>query len=341
MTKHANHYALVVGIDDYPRFRSLKGAKKDAQDFHSWLIDPTGGGVPVANTELVLSKENPARPIHDDIDDALEKILAASRRGDGERIYLYFSGHGLGRTNLTTDICLALWSKQRRAMALDSQKYLELLMGCGHYREVVLLLDCCRVREIRSSALPPTIELPAPGDGAPACKMFVAYATEFMNAAYEAETGQIENDSNVRGHFTRALMEALRGAAAELTGGVRASKLKDYLEVHIPQIAKARNHIQKPEVVNGLDADPLFGHALPLTQVADFAVNITFTPERSGEVMLEDGQLQELRRGDVSTGPWRIPVIGRTVLLLHHLPSAEIKTIRVHGDETEDLYVEF
>jgi len=98
MPEHIGHFALVVGIDHYPRFRSLKGARKDAEDFHAWLIDPDGGGVPAANVELVLSKEDPVRPIHDDIDDALEKILFFKARGGGgnKRLYLYFSGHGLG-----------------------------------------------------------------------------------------------------------------------------------------------------------------------------------------------------------------------------------------------------
>ena len=344
MSEHAGHYALVVGIDHYPRFRSLNGACKDAKDFHAWLIGPDGGGVPATNVELVLSKEAPVRPIHDDIDDALEKILFKAR-GDGvdTRLYLYFSGHGLGRSNIGVDLCLASWSKQRRAMALDSMGYLQLVMSCGYFREVIFFLDCCRVREVRSAALPPTIELPMPGDGAPACRSFIGYATEFMNAAYEAETGQSVGESDVRGHFTRALMEALKGAAAEPTGGVRASKLKEYLEVNTPLIAKANNHIQKPEVVNGLNAEeePIFGNSKPPVQTHGFMVNITFTSVTSGEAVVEDGQLRELKRGDVSTGPWQIPVSGRTMLMVHMPPNGAEKTIRVQGNETEDIHVEF
>lgn len=344
MPELSGHYGLIVGIDHYPNFRSLNGARRDAEDFHRWLIDPEGGGVPVANVVLVLSKENPARPIHDDIDDALERILLHARGdNDDKRLYLYFSGHGLGRSNLGADLCLAPWSKQRRAMALDSLGYMQLVMGCGHFREVIFLLDCCRVREVRSIALPPTIEMPSPGDGAASCRSFVGYATEFMNAAYEAEIGQTDGNSDVRGHFTRALMDALRGAAAEPTGGVRASRLKEYLEVHTPLIAKASNHIQKPEVVNGLDtsADPLFGHAKPQQQMMVFKVNLAFPSFANGEIVVEDGQLRELKRGDASTGPWRIPVTGRTMLMLRYLPTGAQKIVRVEGNEMEELYVEF
>lgn len=347
MSNHAGHFALVVGIDHYPKFRQLKGACNDAGDFHNWLISPDGGGLPAANTELVLSNENPVRPIHDDIDDALEKILSKARVavGDGSdnRLYLYFSGHGLGRNNIGVDLCLAPWSKVQRGKALDSLEYLQLVMGCGYFHEVIFLLDCCRVREVRSIALPPTIELPAPGDGAPTCRSFIGYATEFMNAAFEANTGQTNGGIDVRGHFTRALMDALTGAAAEPGGGVRASKLKEYLEVNTPLIAKASQHIQKPEVVNGLDAihDPLFGNAKRSEQVQGFAVNIVFKSFQNGEVVVEDGQLKELKRGDVATGPWRIPVSGRTMLLIRYLPTGAEKTIRIKGDEKEELHVEF
>jgi uncharacterized caspase-like protein len=344
MPEHAGHYALVVGIDHYPRFRPLKGARKDAEDFHVWLIDAEGGGVPASNIELVLSKEDPVRPIHEDIDDALERLLLKARdAAGGKRLYLYFSGHGLGRSNLGTDLCLPTWSKLQRGRALSSSDYLDMLMACGYFTEVIFLLDCCRVREIRKNAQPPGIEFPAPGDDTPHARSFIGYATEFMNAAFEAETGQTEDGSDVRGHFTRALMDALRGAAAEPGGGVRASKLKEYLEVNTPLIAKAHNHVQKPEVVNGLDGqhEPLFGHAKPPAQAPGFAVNIVFKSVANGETVVEDGQLRELKRGDAATGPWRIPVSGRTMLMVRMPATGKEMTIRVQGDETEELHVEF
>ena len=344
VTVNPGHYALVVGIDHYPRFRSLKGARKDAEEFHAWLVDSGGGGVPQDNAALVLSEESPSRPIHEDIDDALEDLMDKARASAGpgaRRFYLYFSGHGLGRSNLGVDLCLARWSKSRRTMALDSQGYLRLAMGCGLFTEVVFLMDCCRVREIRAGALPPTIEPPAPGDGAPVSRSFVAYATEFMNAAYEARTGTGSDGEDVRGHFTRALMAALMGAAAEPEGGVRASRLKQYIEVNTPLIARAANHLQRPEVVNGLDAenDPLFGSAKPSRRTV--TVVIAFAPGTVGDVVVEDGQLRELRRGDAVSGPWRIVLDEPTRLGVRSLGDGREITVRVRGDETEDVHVSF
>ncbi|KAA3624791.1 MAG: hypothetical protein DWQ02_22625, partial [Bacteroidetes bacterium] len=38
-----NDFALVIGIDDYPDFRSLNGAINDAEDFAHWLMDHDSG----------------------------------------------------------------------------------------------------------------------------------------------------------------------------------------------------------------------------------------------------------------------------------------------------------
>lgn len=336
------HYGLVIGIDHYPRFRSLQGACKDAEDFHSWLLDPARGGLPERNVELVLSNPDPVRPIHDDVDEALERLLVKAREaGDDKRLYLYFSGHGLACSNQGVGLCLAKWSKLWRNAALDSQSYEKLVMKCGYFSEVLCFYDCCRLLEVSTDPHGANIEYPVPGDRASHCRSFIGYATEFTNAAFEAETDRDPGD--VRGHFTRALIKALNGDAAEPEGGVRASKLKEYLEVHTPLFASASNHTQRPEVNNGFEAiaDPLIGHAKPVIPVARAAVRITFISVSSGEAVLEDGQLRELKRGDAASGPWLIPNMGRTILLIRHLSSGQEKSVRVQGDEMEDIYVQF
>lgn len=73
----------------------------------------------------------------------------------------------------------------------------------------------------------------------------------------------------------------------------------------------------------------------------DLTVNIVFNSVANGEAVVEDGQLRELKRGAVATGPWRIPVSGRTVLLVRILPNGPEKTVRVQGDERDELHVEF
>jgi hypothetical protein len=310
MMTTSGDYALVVGINHYPNFRNLEGAIEDAKDFAKWLyIDPEGGGLPEENCKVVFSQKNPVRPIHEDIDDALFSIFEGLGAGSGRRFYLYFSGHGLGRSNLGVDLCLAKWCKNSwpRA-ALDSLAYLNLILGSGKFYEVVFFLDCCRLRQVNASGLPSSLGYVKPGDTAGKARQFIGYATEFQNSAYEMAVPDSPvgiADSIVRGHFTRALMNGLRGGAAVATGGVPAERLKAYLELHTPRIAAKRNQIQHPEVINGFSSEsgPNFGSFKPLEKVN---INIRFKEGRAGKIVLEGPALNEIRQADASTGPWSL-----------------------------------
>jgi hypothetical protein len=313
MTVNADDFALVVGINDYPNYRSLAGAIADAEDFAKWLLDDqTGGGVPATNLKKVLSQANPIHPIQDTIDEALDEIWLALGTRRGRRFYLYFSGHGLGRTAFGTDLCLAKWSDRRRNLALDSQDYANLIAESGKFDEVIFFLDCCRVRKVNTRGLPPTLGWARPDEGAGATRIFLGYATEFMDKAYEAEV-QGGDEPLVRGHFTRALLAGLRGGAARETGGVTAESLKKYVETETPRIALAAGHQQKPVVTNGLPSvkDVVFGSA----QRASNA-RIVFAVGRTGEVVLEDGVGNEIRRGDAAQGPWELSLLPANYALI-------------------------
>jgi len=300
----ATDYALVVGIDHYPKFRPLKGARKDATEFADWLTDDQGGGLDPDHVFLVLSRDNPLEPLHDTVDEALADLLDTVGSGDpARRLYLYFSGHGIAQTSTSANLCLAKWSRLRRNLALASGKYLDLLSGSGRFTEIAFFLDCCRVRQVNSNGLQPSIGFPKPDTDAAGCRAFVAYATEFLNSAYEAETGGPEGGEEVRGHFTQALLAGLRGGAAGSGGGVTASDLKKYLLAETPRIAKESGHQQRPQIVNGFDtlSEPVFGAALP-----EKAVLITFKPDRVGPIILEGPRADVLGEHDVADGPWRV-----------------------------------
>jgi hypothetical protein len=86
-----------------------------------------------------------------------------------------------------------------------------------------------------------------------------------LNKAYEGPVQNAPSGVNVRGYFTRALLEGLRGAAAVNPCGVPASELKKYLERRTPELALADGIGQEPEINNGLPAkdEPTFGTAKP------------------------------------------------------------------------------
>lgn len=281
--KQPNDYAVVIGIDDYPGYRPLAGAISDAKDFAAWLGDEVeGGGVPSSNCKTIYSTSNPLIPLQEQIDEAFDQIFASIPRGVlARRLYVYFSGHGTAESNLITNLCLANWMQRFPNRALDAREYLQIVMKLGKFQEIIMFLDCCRVRLVSARGHFPDFSAPSPGEHAAEARFFLANATEFLNSSYEAATSTepSSNDPLVRGYFTRALMWALRGAVAVPSGGVPATRLKQYLEQNVAELAKRDGYVQKPEVVNGLDGDPLFGSAPPMPPDK---VMIPITPTKPG-----------------------------------------------------------
>ena len=332
MPQQPQDYALVIGIDHYPNYRPLRGPMQDARDFADWLTDQhTGGGLDAAHCKVVLSTEAPIQPVLDHIDTALDEIYHLVKDDGARRIYFYFSGHG--HTSVIDDVylCLAKWSTNRWSRAaLSFRECCNFLAQCIGFSEIIALADCCRVRVTGAAGLPPSVSCVKPLAAAGQTRIFQAYATEFLNRAYEAEIAAGENRGNaapiVQGHFTRALLQALKGAAAGPQGGVKVSKLKEYLEREVPRIAAEHNHKQNVRISHNFDAaqDPILGSALPMVQDN---VEIRFNPERRGIIELEGPNLTILKRGDVSTGPWLL-TLSRGHYLLHELETGQQKHLR-------------
>jgi hypothetical protein len=155
----------------------------------------------------------------------------------------------------------------------------------------------------------PTLGCAKPVDNVGEKRFLIGYAAELQNASFEATVAQSRGASIdqegplVHGHFTRALLAALYGGAAQATGGVTANGLKEYLEREVPRIAREHEHDQRAVVQSnfGQDAQPVFGSAQPL---ANF--RISFSPARHGQIRLEAPDLRSIRSGDASTGPWDV-----------------------------------
>lgn len=324
-------YAVVVGLNDYPRFgsqgRPLQGAIEDAERFASWLKDKdTGGGLPDDNCKLVLSSPDPLEPKSKwPIDQAFGEVIdAATAAGGGRRLYFYFSGHGQARSVHDVALCLCHWSAQFRSAALSAELYKNMLLRCSPFGELVVLLDCCRIRSIDATGHDSDIGCAVPRDDAGSKRFMIAFATEFQNAAMEAEVaGAGEEGPVVRGHFTEALLAGLNGGAARPGGGVSSGALKRYLELTVPRIAKDHEHTQNAQVIVDFpeEAQPIFGSALPQ---ANF--RIEFSPGRQGEMLLEGPSLEAVKRGDATTGPWSL-TLERGRYLLRDLARGEDRNI--------------
>jgi uncharacterized caspase-like protein len=97
------NWAIVIGINEYWRPEAcLNGAVRDAEAIYQWLLRPDGGAVPASNLYLLLSPTPSPLPggvkllpaLRDNIVTAISELIARSR-GQGNRLYFYFAGHGL------------------------------------------------------------------------------------------------------------------------------------------------------------------------------------------------------------------------------------------------------
>lgn len=329
-----NHFALVIGVDHYPKFKPLAGAIADATAMRDWFIDHgTGGGLDPSNVAFVTSASVPPRPLDDDVDDALEDLMERAKASaeEGRRLYFYFSGHGAALEPRGLALCLAKWSHNRRA-ALNAIEYAQFAQGSGLFQEVVFFLDCCRNRVVKPAANPPDLQLFSPGPFAARSRHLLAYATEHTDRSYEVNVTEDQR----RGIFTTALLSTLGMAPNDGGVGVPLSQLTTRLYAEVPRLAKERNVAQSPEVESDFrpTEEPRFGLAsMPGELVIDL------DPGRA-EVVLYGGDGGELRRGGASTSPWHVR-IGSSLLMLEDTHTGEQKSVRYHAKPGEDIHVSF
>lgn len=289
-------FAIVIGINDYPEFRPLEGAIADATSFTKWLRDGNGGGLSDWPDDpngrriwLVTSTAKPEpRPEQKHVDNALADLIrVADANGGGRRLYFYFAGHGARATDAVANVALLLadWSRERARLGLSSERYTDGLREYRLFEEIAVFLDCCR-SDVRDDigqliGMPSMVTL-NPQTRTDKTDVFIAYASRVGQVSFERRHG-----GPVQGVFTHCLLELLH------KGPIAAGIMKDALERDVK-----RHHTgQRAEVINGFDANAVFGVS-PLPELC-----ITFTPGR-GPVQLLDGALQVVAEHDPATGPW-------------------------------------
>ncbi|MFD2033719.1 caspase family protein [Belliella marina] len=294
-------YALLIGINDYtpPQnagLRKLRGAINDTNMMEKWLLDKEGGDMPQENIKKILSSEQPLLPLQDQIDDAFLEIEAAikNKNGSARRFYFYFAGHGLGTLDSIKDIalCLANWSEMRRHSAISSENYKEDISKYGYFEEILFFADCCRNTKINIKPKSPTFSPLMPSDKAKKTKIFIAYATQYQDESYEIETKN-QDESEMRGAFTTALLNALNGGAAE-NGKISVGMLEDYLWIETPKIALEHGYKQIPEINSNIHS----AHTLFSCKEKTVKVNFIFSNKMNFFYTLLDGKLRQVHEFD-------------------------------------------
>lgn len=231
-------YAILVGIDKYPKFGNgytpahLQGPLNDVNALKRWLTDPKGGAVPPANVIEISpakrEKYEPHQPNFSDINmlfDELHTRSSASGKSQfGRRVYIYMSGHGFSPSRSKACIYTAD-ARQDNGQNVHATGWLHWLQDSGYFREFVLWIDACMDRDYSYPPGEPSLKKITVN--APPLANFVAFAAQRPWKALEVPIE--EDQGKFHGAFTWALLEGLRGSAADANGRVTGRSLGDWM----------------------------------------------------------------------------------------------------------------
>lgn len=230
------HYALLVAINLYPGLSNLAGPENDAEAFADWLRAKDGGGLHPGHVVVIKSSDFDAATDPYDAnptDTHIKKTLNGWLKQDGrwrdrvgERLYLFFAGHGFTAGSLENP---ALYTARAQ---LDDREYIAALhyarkiAVAGFFDEIILIMDCCQ-DVLRSATINEPNWSPPDRQADARVRMMTAFGAPRGQKAFEEEpaTGR-----KVHGYFSRVFLDALRQADADAEGWVTARAVEAKLE---------------------------------------------------------------------------------------------------------------
>ena len=241
--------AILVGISRYrdpDTYPTLQGPLNDVDRMHTWLTQETtevleSNVKPLTTPACLLAlaadvkdKSQPWSPTRVNFSDTFNKIVADDDgnfcRSPG-RLYLYFSGHGFSRGS-DTNPRAALYAADACGGIvpnLAGTLYAEAAKRGKFFKEIVLIMDCCRDVEDNVDYNPPEINR-VEDDGSEKVRVMAVYAAPKRGKAQERELKGA--GGKVVGLLTNAWLLALEEASATVAGNVPGVVLKQYLDMN-------------------------------------------------------------------------------------------------------------
>lgn len=259
----SKRFALVIGVDEYEdsQINKLEGASNDAKAIVEALVQYAG--FPRDQVKL-LTADQPLerRPTRNKILRGLSNLRGAVPK-DG-LLLIAFAGHGIERgdqayllpsdAELSNDVSLL----EQSSINVDDMRKRIIETGVG---QVLMILDACR-------------NDPSAGRGDADNRLTTRFAEHFnfedrnsevkaFATLYATAVGYraYEYKEKKQGYFTWALVEGLKGAAANDKGEVTLNGLLNYLQDQVPKrisLDLGTGKIQKPyAIIQGYKANDL------------------------------------------------------------------------------------
>ena len=267
-----NDYAVLVGITNYPGIHNLDGAVNDVKNFESWLLNE--GGLLKENIKQVITRPPhstniaDATPVENDVKVELTHIVSKGvevmkadsdeelrqKKMDfyrdesgmlylGRRLYFFLSGHGFAASFNPNDASLIMANGDYGMYItnhINGVKYVDWFQAAAYFKEIVLVMDCCRTIEVGVPSLSPFRENREPTGKPVNC--FYALST-----SYERISREIDVNGKKQGAFTTLFLEALRKAKPNSDNQITWEELKAYIwnnsTKHLPP-----GYTQEPQI---------------------------------------------------------------------------------------------
>ncbi len=284
------NYALVVGINHYNK-RPLKGAVNDATAFANWLKESKQ--VEEKNLKLLVSTEANEIALDHHIDKAFLEILkdANVHAEEKNRLFFYFSGHGIGVSYSNTGLCLRMWDNELPNYNISSNAYSDLLVNKAVFDEIIIFLDCCRDYDFLIDPRKPALDTGFVGTRQ--TSYLICYSTVYGKVSHEIKKDP-ENDDpeNRRGAFTSFLLEGLKGDAdVDGDGAVSGDDLLKHINSNFKTYALKYNKTQDADGFassNGININ-----ICPVSRTG-FDYNYIITFKRNSNISLYDGSFNPI-----------------------------------------------
>lgn len=300
----SKRFALIIGVDEYQdtQINTLSGASNDAKALANALIQYSGFP---ADQVILLTSDRPLgyQPTRANIVRRLSNLRQAVPK-DG-LLLVSFAGHGMERdrnayllpmdAQVSGDITLV----EDSAINVESMREHIRQTGVG---QVVIILDACRNNPIagRGNTATPLTKSFTNGfnfsiRNRDVTAFVTLYATGIGQMAYEYKDKK-------QGYFTWALVEGLKGNAANEKGEVTLSGLVKYVQENVPKritIDLGSGKQQQPfTIIEGYRADELvIAMATPTLSGTASTVAMTMTDPARKEIedwrRIKDSKNQE------------------------------------------------
>lgn len=234
-----SHYALLVAINRYPGLSDLAGPENDAEAFARWLKQT--GGLDDDHVKVVKSSDfapvsDPydANPTDSHIKKALNGWLKDGqgqwRDRVGERLYLFFAGHGFTAGSLTDPALFTAQAQLDDRTHIAAYRYAAKIANAGFFDEIVLVMDCCQ-DVLKAAAVTEPSWSPPDRAASGRVKTMVALGAPRGHKAFEdkpaAPPAGAPPAPPVHGYFSQVFLEALKTAPADAQGDVTARAVED------------------------------------------------------------------------------------------------------------------